>query len=260
MHDIKNNLQAFLSLIAHHRDEDATIYDAIAPGYDRFAGPWNESFAKSALARLDDILAKRLKPGCRVLDAGCGTGERVRKLLNLVDVGEIVALDSSPKMLDMARRKIADRRVRFVEGDVRQLPFTDNTFDAVISTWVLELFDAPRQIVQEFIRVINVEGFAAYSFITLPRESAEEMTDEFSRQLLPASAHARFYLRSARRPFHECSRSCLEEFSGGLLTVATVAKCCQVENARLPCRNLPPPNLEAAPPAVPTLSAPADHN
>ena len=249
MDDIKQNLQAFLNLVAHHRDEDAVIYDSIAAGYDRFARPWNELFAKSALGRLDAIMAKRLKPGCRVLDAGCGTGESIRRLLAIVDVGEIVALDSSPIMLDMARRKISDRRVRFVEGDVRQLPFADNTFDAVISTWVLELFDKPREIVEEFVRVINVEGFAAYSFITLPRESAEEMTDEFAHQLLPASAHARSYLRSARRPFHECSHSSLEEFCGGLLTVATVAKCCRVENARLPCRDQPSAALDLPPPS-----------
>jgi 2-polyprenyl-3-methyl-5-hydroxy-6-metoxy-1,4-benzoquinol methylase len=53
--------------------------------------------------------------------------------------------------------------MRFVQGDVRRLPFDDNTFDVVICTWVVEIMDDPRAVVQEFIRVIKPDGI-----LTLP--------------------------------------------------------------------------------------------
>lgn len=237
MNNLRYNLQAFLNLVACYRDEGAAIYDAIAPGYDAFAAPWDELLAKPALDRLYEIVAQRLPRGGRILDAGCGTGERIRHLLKVTEAGEIVGLDCSPKMLEMAQRKIPDKRVRFVQGDVRQLPFADNTFDAVISTWVLEFFSDPRSIVEEFVRVINETGFVSYSFITVPRNSRQEMDDEFGRHLLSVSDQASFYLRASRRPFHHCRRSSLDLFHGGLLSVATLAKCCQVGKRGLPCRD-----------------------
>jgi len=228
------SLHAFLNLIARYRDEDAMGYDVLAAGYDAFAAPWNDQLAKPALDHLYALVAEQLPPGGRILDAGCGTGDGVRRLLEMTDASEIVALDCSPKMLDMARRKIADRRVRFVEGDVRRLPFADNTFDAVISTWVLECFSHPHRIAEEYIRVINENGLVAYSFITIPRRSARKMADEFTRQMSEASAEARHFLQSSRMPFHQCSRSSLSQFRGGLLSVATLSKFCRPEPARLP--------------------------
>jgi len=228
------SLHAFLNLIARYRDEDAMGYDMLAAGYDAFAAPWNDQLAKPALDRLYTLVAERLPPGGRILDAGYGTGDGVRRLLETTDSSEIVALDCSPKMLEMAQRKVADRRVRFVEGDARQLPFADNTFDAVISTWVLECFSQPHRIAEEYIRVINEDGFVAYSFITIPRKSVKKMTDEFAGQMSEASTEARHFLRPARMPFHQCSRSSLSQFRGGLLSVATLSKFCRPEPARLP--------------------------
>ncbi len=43
--------------------------------------------------------------------------------------GKVIALDASEAMLDVARSKIEDPRVSFVQGDVRHLPFADDTFD-----------------------------------------------------------------------------------------------------------------------------------
>ena len=46
------NLVAFLTLLARYRDDDISIYNAMAPGYDRFAEEWDEFFAHSALNSL----------------------------------------------------------------------------------------------------------------------------------------------------------------------------------------------------------------
>ena len=71
----------------------------------------------------------------RVLDLCCGTGDLTRQLaLRAESSMEIVGLDYSAKMLDMARAKLSglrtDNAVRFVEGDAAAMEFPDGYFDA----------------------------------------------------------------------------------------------------------------------------------
>ena len=75
-------------------------------------------------------------------------------------------------MLAVARSKIADPHVQFVQGDVRHLSFEENTFGVVVSTWVIEIMADPRAVVQEFIRVLKPHGIVIYAFCSLPEGSA----------------------------------------------------------------------------------------
>jgi demethylmenaquinone methyltransferase/2-methoxy-6-polyprenyl-1,4-benzoquinol methylase len=72
----------------------------------------------------------------RVLDICCGTGDLTRQLARRAEnATDIVGLDYSVEMLDLARVKLAalrsGRHVRFVEGDAAALEFPDGYFDAV---------------------------------------------------------------------------------------------------------------------------------
>ena len=55
-----------------------------------------------------------------VLDAGCGSGRVTEELLARLPQGQVVALDSSPSMLEQARERLhpARHRVSFVEADL----------------------------------------------------------------------------------------------------------------------------------------------
>ena len=68
-----------------------------------------------------------VRPGDRVLDAACGTGD-----FALADhragALEVTGLDFSPRMLERARRKAPG--LEFVEGDMLALPFEDGAFDS----------------------------------------------------------------------------------------------------------------------------------
>jgi SAM-dependent methyltransferase len=67
----------------------------------------------------------------RVLEVGCGPGEAAERIAALG--AEVVALDSSSRMVELARARGVDARV----GDVQELPFADASFDCALAAWVL---------------------------------------------------------------------------------------------------------------------------
>lgn len=88
-----------------------------------------------------------LPPG-RVLDVGCGTGFMTRHL-----GGEVVGLDQSEAMLEIARERVHD--AAFVRGDALDLPFGDLSFDRVFCANLYGLLHEPeeRTLVRETRRV-----------------------------------------------------------------------------------------------------------
>ena len=108
-----------------------------AATYDRVADP-QERWGRAVVERLP------LSGDERVLDAGCGSGRVTAALLDRLPRGQVVALDSSPAMLDEARRRLAPYgdRVEYIEADLaRALPIRPPV-DAILSTatfhWVLD--------------------------------------------------------------------------------------------------------------------------
>ena len=68
-----------------------------------------------------------MRPGDRVLDACCGTGDLALASLR-AGAGGVVGLDFSPRMIERARRK--SNAVAWVRGRLLSLPFEDEAFDA----------------------------------------------------------------------------------------------------------------------------------
>jgi ubiquinone/menaquinone biosynthesis C-methylase UbiE len=101
-----------------------------------------------------------LSPGDRVLDVGCGQGVDVRLLSSRVGPEwEVVGVDISEKMLDAARERTEHTsNVRFESGDVMDLSFADDSFDAVQCERVLVHTDAPEQALSELARVTRPGG------------------------------------------------------------------------------------------------------
>jgi trans-aconitate 2-methyltransferase len=82
-----------------------------------------------------------LKGGERVLDAGCGSGRLTEELLGRMPAGEVVALDSSPQMLEQARQRLSrfGERVEFVEASLQNFELADKVdgiFSNAVFHWV----------------------------------------------------------------------------------------------------------------------------
>ena len=98
-----------------------------------------------------------LKPGSRVLDVGCGTGDDVMSLAKIVgEKGRAIGLDNSEAMITEARKRAAKsntRNVEFHEGNVYRIAFPDGTFDGVIADRVFIHLEDPHKALGEMTRV-----------------------------------------------------------------------------------------------------------
>lgn len=89
----------------------------------------------------------------RVLEVGCGWGELAEWIAR--DTGaEVVATDLSPRMVDLARERVADARV----ADVQRLPFADGEFDVVVAAWMLYHVPDLDRALAEVVRVLQPGG------------------------------------------------------------------------------------------------------
>jgi SAM-dependent methyltransferase len=104
-------------------------------GYDEVAVDYlaDRTMDGGDIRALDDLV-RRLTPGARVLDAGCGAGLPVTR--RLVDAGlATVGLDFSIEQLRLARELVPETGL--VQGDLAHLPFPTASFDAVVSFYAV---------------------------------------------------------------------------------------------------------------------------
>jgi ubiquinone/menaquinone biosynthesis C-methylase UbiE len=116
-------------------------------------------FFRAAKRRTYELLA--LRPGERVLDVGCGAGDDVRALADIVGpAGYAAGIDASQTMIDAARQRAADSSVvaDFLVGDAENLNFADGSFDACRADRVLQHVTTPSKAVGQMARVLRPGG------------------------------------------------------------------------------------------------------
>jgi SAM-dependent methyltransferase len=96
----------------------------------------------------------------RVLDAGCGTGYTTAGILRLGSICEVVGVDQNHKPLQKATRNLKNEKTRLIpsRGDVENLLFRDESFDAVVSVGAVEYFPDPERALTEMARVVKHGG------------------------------------------------------------------------------------------------------
>jgi len=103
-----------------------------------------------------------LTAGETVLDLGCGRGrETIETAMKVGSGGAVTGLDITPAMLDQARaaaREAGLETVSFVHGDIENLPFTDCSFDAIISNCVINHARNKQKVYEEIYRCLQPGG------------------------------------------------------------------------------------------------------
>ncbi|PKN18202.1 MAG: class I SAM-dependent methyltransferase [Deltaproteobacteria bacterium HGW-Deltaproteobacteria-6] len=102
-----------------------------------------------------------LRPGMTVLEAGCGLGDDAFRMAERINPGgKVVGLDTSNAMLEKARSRalMTQLPVEFLLGDVKALPFPDNSFARCRIDRVLQHIPQPQDAVAELIRVLEPNG------------------------------------------------------------------------------------------------------
>jgi ubiquinone/menaquinone biosynthesis C-methylase UbiE len=131
-------------------------FDKLAPEYDTARGLLpNEADAK--IANTIEMLASA-GPQTRFLEPGIGTG---RIAVPLIRRGyAYTGIDISVPMMEELRRKIqpVSHKLSLIQADITAVPFTDSSFDVVLTAQVLYLVPDWRQALAEMRRVLRPDG------------------------------------------------------------------------------------------------------
>jgi len=118
-----------------------------------------EQYAKGGAGRKywdfrDDAIIAEAGPGTRILDAGCGEGILLEKLVRRFPERRIEGLDLDPINIRICR----EHGLPIKEGGLYELPYEDGTFDVCLFIEVVEHLDDPVRAIRELRRVLKPGG------------------------------------------------------------------------------------------------------
>jgi SAM-dependent methyltransferase len=169
---------------------------------------WGSKVGKLRLRdRVLDALA--LRGDERVLDAGCGHGLLLLGAARRLTKGKAVGIDlwqkedqagnSREATMENARREGVADRVELHDGDARDMPFPDGSFDVVVSSWVIHnIYDRQgrTKALREIVRVLKSPGRLALVDIRHTTDYADELRKAGLRQVKRSSPNFLFVIPS----------------------------------------------------------------
>jgi len=149
------------------------MFDRIAPVYDRanhlFSFQIDKSWRKTAIRSL-----RRQKPRL-ILDVATGTGDFALEAAAEPATVKVTGIDISEGMMALACEKAKKRKlegkVEFINGAVENLPFSDNSFDAVTVGFGVRNFASLAQGLREIHRVLKNDGRVVILELSKPKNS-----------------------------------------------------------------------------------------
>lgn len=141
---------------------DKIRYDKIARFYDRFESPMEFFTYSDWRNHLFDMMNP--SDGNIVLEVGVGTGKNIP----YYGRGRYVGFDISGKMISRARAKKNGKDVSLIVADAESLPFRDEVFDILFSTFVFCSVENPVRGLKEVRRTLNSAGKALFLEHMLP--------------------------------------------------------------------------------------------
>ena len=154
-------------------------YDQLSAALSFWQDPrWRRAMVDAVAPKADE----------RILDVATGTGMVVAELRRRADCS-VVGLDQSAEMLAAARTRFAGdgERVELIDGQAEELPFADESFDALTFTYLLRYVDDPPATMKELARVVRPGGrIASLEFGVPPRRVPREAWRLYTAIGLPA--------------------------------------------------------------------------
>ena len=147
------------------RDANIRYHDAAAHGYDsKWAIDFGEIGARQVVGKLSKALGRQPDRYARALEIGAGTGYFSLNLVRQGVIGQAVATDISPGMLDQLAQtaRELDVDVETLQTDAESLPFPDRSFDLVLGHAVLHHLPGLEKALAEFHRVLVPGGTLAF--------------------------------------------------------------------------------------------------
>ena len=154
------------SLASPDKETIRTFFNGIASCYDRVNSVLSfrlDEFWRRRAAEL--ILAEN--PGPRLLDLGVGTGKFLREFLQRKHWEFVTGVDFAEEMLREARRGLP-WGCALVQADIHDLPFEDQSFDLIVSSFTLRSVKERGHFFGEVRRVLRPGGRLAFLCLTRP--------------------------------------------------------------------------------------------
>lgn len=230
---------------AGKKEQIREMFDDIAPRYDLL----NHVLSMGIDRRWRKKLVKKatgFRPAT-ILDVATGTGDLAIALARRNPRATVTGFDLSPQMLEIGRRKAekAGLKIEFLEGDAENLPFDDNSFDAVSAAFGVRNFENLEAGIAQMHRVLSPGGriyilefsmpdsshplgglYRFYFSKILPAIGKMVSGNGDAYRYLPASVGefpygTRFALLLENTGFHDIE---LKTFMGGIATLYTAVK------------------------------------
>jgi ubiquinone/menaquinone biosynthesis C-methylase UbiE len=159
---------------------------------------WESPAGKLRWARRVKMLSGHLTPGMTVLELGCGTGHFTRELAH--SGAQIVAIDLSPDLLEIAKAQHCAPNVRYEIQNAYELSYSDATFDSVIGSSVLHHLEI-RKALREICRVLKPGGTIYFTEPNMlnPQIAIQKNVPWVKRKLGDSPDETAFFRRRLRR-------------------------------------------------------------
>jgi len=166
----------------------ATMFDRISPKYDALNHLLSFNIDKVWRRKTAREVAKR-QPAT-ILDLATGTADLAIALAKRNPQAHIVGMDISEKMLEIGKRKVAkqkmDSQIELRIGNAANLPFEDNTFDAVTVAFGVRNFEDLDKGLSEIHRVLKPNGRAVILEFSMPEHfPVKQLYRFYFKHLLP---------------------------------------------------------------------------
>ena len=160
------------------------MFDGIADSYDflnRFLSLGIDiSWRKKALGMLVDYKIDQL------LDIATGTGDFALMAKKILPTVHITALDLSPQMLEVARKKKGTEDILFIEGDSENLTFESNYFEGATVAFGVRNFESLQAGLKEIHRVLKPGSpFMVLEFSKIEKFPMKQLFYLYSRYIMP---------------------------------------------------------------------------
>ena len=155
--DLKKEVTPYQRENQEKKEQVEEMFDAIAPNYDRLNRILSMRIDQRWRKNVIRMLEKQ-QPSS-ILDIATGTGDLAIAMAKL-KANRLVGLDLSEKMLRIAKEKIAKHNlsVDLVKGDSENLPFNNESFEAITCAFGVRNFGDLKAGLQEMHRVLDENG------------------------------------------------------------------------------------------------------
>jgi ubiquinone/menaquinone biosynthesis C-methylase UbiE len=163
------------------------LFDGRAPVYDEWVGGFWKAYAERIDRETLSVLLEKKGP-VSLIDIGCATGSRLKRLLDAapsLQLGELAATDISHGMMAEARKNLASFKANLFQADATSLPVESKSYDVALMLYAvlgcLPGNEARRSALAECARILKPGGILVIDVLSRSHEFYLKNPEFFER-------------------------------------------------------------------------------